>query len=70
MCYESLITHDKMLCGHKIDAVPFRNYSPECKCETQKGVQHLGSKSKSVPCEDCIANMVWVKNSEDKWMRA
>lgn len=69
MCYQLLITHTKMLCGCTIDALPMKVYT-ECKCEKHQSTGSLGSTTKKVPCDDCIASAKWVKNAENKWVPA
>jgi len=70
MC-QQLIHKTSFRCGHDLDApartVPYQGCGG---CGIVRKVEHLGKTTKREPCDDCIADGVWVKNAQNKWTKA
>ena len=68
MCQE-LIAQTKMVCGDKIDS-PGAKIPCKDECGEYKPNYSIGVTTKKVLCDDCIASRKWVKDANNKWIRA
>lgn len=71
MC-KLLIARKKKLCQHTIDEIPIKIPFPDnCgkACEQVENVW-LGSTTDIDPCDDCVHEGKYVKDTDGRWKRA